>query len=70
MLAPSNSNIPSKLAPKITGIESKKENFADSLGEIPKNIEIEIVAPDLDIPGIIASAWTNPIAKEDRKSVV
>ena len=52
----SNSRMPSKLAPKIIGIESKNENFAASLGAIPRYIDIDIVAPDLDIPGMIANA--------------
>ena len=63
----SNSNILSRLAPKITGIESKKENFAASLGAIPKYTDIVIVAPDLEIPGIIASAWATPTAKDEKK---
>ena len=46
-------NIP---APEITGIDNKNENFADSLGENPKNKEIVMVIPDLDIPGMIANA--------------
>ena len=49
------------------GIDNKKEKFAASLGAIPRYIDIDIVVPDLDIPGIIASAWTNPIAKDEKK---
>ena len=53
-----------KIAPKITGITIKKENFALSLLLFPKNKDVDIVAPDLDIPGKIAKACETPIIRE------
>ena len=50
-----------RIAPNITGITIKKENFAASLLLFPKKIEVHIVAPDLEIPGIMASACDKPI---------
>ena len=58
--------IPSIPAPAIIGIDNKKENFADSFGEKPKNSERVIVIPDLDIPGIIANACPKPITIEEK----
>ena len=52
-------------APAITGTDNKNENFADSLGESPKNKERAIVIPDLDIPGIIAKACPKPITMDE-----
>ena len=43
-------------APKITGIESKKENLKASSFFNPAKIDEAIVLPDLDIPGKIAKA--------------
>ena len=45
-----------EIAPKITGITIKKENSALSLFLFPKNNEVHIVAPDLEMPGKIAKA--------------
>lgn len=42
--------------PKIRGTTIKKENFAEFSLSIPNKTAVEIVAPDLDIPGIIAIA--------------
>ena len=56
VLIDSISKKPRILAPKITGIDSKKENLAASFGGMPKYIHIEMVEPDLEIPGIIAIA--------------
>ena len=53
-----------RIAPKITGITIKKENFAASFLSLPKKIDVQIVDPDLEIPGIIAKAWDIPIIKE------
>ena len=47
--------------PKITGIEIRKENFTASSLFIPKILEVEIVIPDLEIPGKIANAWPKPV---------
>ena len=44
------------IAPNITGITIKKENLAASLLLFPKKSEVQIVAPDLEIPGITAQA--------------
>ena len=47
---------PTSPAPIIIGIDNKKENLADSFGEKPNNNAMEIVIPDLEIPGKIATA--------------
>ena len=44
------------MAPNITGITIRKENLAASLLLFPKKSEVQIVAPDLEIPGITAKA--------------
>ena len=49
------------IAPNITGITIKKENLAASFLLFPKKIEVQIVAPDLEIPGITANACDIPI---------
>ena len=41
-------------APKIAGIERRKENVAAVFLSIPRKIPTEIVDPDLEIPGNIA----------------
>ena len=48
----------------MSGDRESLENFADSLGENPKNKERVMVIPDLDIPGIIANACPKPITTE------
>ena len=45
------------------GIPKRNENLAASLLSHPVKKASEIVAPDLDTPGIIAKAWANPINK-------
>jgi hypothetical protein len=45
-----------KTLPKIRGTTIKKENFAEFSLSIPNKTAVEIVAPDLDIPGTIAIA--------------
>ena len=57
------------LAPKITGIDSKKENLAASFGGIPKYIHMDIVEPDLEIPGIIAIACAIPTKMEEENPI-
>jgi len=54
---------------KISLIESKKENLAASFGGIPKYMHIEIVEPDLEIPGIIAIACTIPTAIDEESAI-
>ena len=49
------------VAPQIAGIASIKENFAASTFLIPSKSAMDIVIPDREIPGKIASAWKIPI---------
>ena len=49
------------VAPKIIGAESKKENRAAAVLLRPKNKPEVIVAPALEIPGIIEKACEMPI---------
>ncbi len=57
-----------KPAPAITGIASKNENRAAFSGEIPNSIAVPIVAPDLEMPGMIAMAccrlYTSDVADD------
>ena len=53
--------MPTKVAPKINGIAIKNENLTDSLILIPNINNIEIVIPDLDIPGNNANIWNKAI---------
>ncbi|GJQ59364.1 MAG: hypothetical protein SCALA701_21650 [Candidatus Scalindua sp.] len=48
------------IAPRIAGIESKKENLAAVSLSMPMKVAAAIVAPALDIPGVIASPCTVP----------
>ena len=50
------SKILSKLAELITGIAARKENLAASSREIPSILAPRMVAPERDVPGIMASA--------------
>jgi len=52
------------VAPSIAGIANKNENFIASSFLIPKINEVEIVEPDLDIPGMIAKPCATPIKIE------
>ena len=56
----------SKNAPVMAGIESRKEKLKASLLSRPHASPQEMVAPDLDIPGIIAIPWAVPIMRELR----
>ena len=58
-----NSSLITSLAifPKIKGTTIKNENLAAFSLSIPNKTEVEIVAPDLDIPGKIAIACEIPI---------
>ncbi|MCL5019521.1 MAG: hypothetical protein M1426_03445 [Patescibacteria group bacterium] len=51
-------------APKIAGIESKNENLKAFILSIPSISPVEIVAPLLEMPGIIAIPWAMPIRIE------
>ena len=53
--------------PNIKGTTIKNENLAAFSLSIPSKTATEIVAPDLEIPGIIAIAWEIPIKSEERK---
>ena len=57
-------NISFNIFPNITGITIKNENLAASFFLFPKNIEVHMVAPDLEIPGIIEIACEIPIINE------
>ena len=48
-------------APLIAGIASKKENRAASFGDKPKKSAAQIVIPLRETPGIMATAWAQPI---------
>jgi len=52
-----------KVAPRITGIDNKKENFAAEFFSMPLAKAAVTVIPDLEIPGIIAKLWKIPINK-------
>ena len=55
-----NSTIAAK---EMEGMPKRKENFAASPLFQPDTKAVEIVIPDLETPGIIASAWERPIKK-------
>ena len=52
------------------GIAKKNENSAATPLETPSNKAPIIVAPDLEVPGIIAKHWKNPIKKPADKGIV
>ena len=55
-------NINSEIAAtEIAGIPRRKEYFAASFLSHPDKSAVEIVIPDLDTPGMIASDWAMPI---------
>ena len=55
-----NSTIAAK---EMAGIPKRKENLAASSLSQPDTRAVEIVIPDLEIPGKIAKAWERPIRK-------
>ena len=55
-------NISCAIFPKINGMTIKNEKRADFSLSTPNNTDVEIVAPDLEIPGIIAIACDIPIS--------
>jgi len=55
-----NSN---RMAPRIAGIERRKENFPESSRSRPQKSPVEMVAPDREIPGMIANPWAIPIMR-------
>ncbi len=48
---------------EIAGMPKRKENFAASPRSHPATRAVEIVTPDLETPGKMASAWKKPIKK-------
>src|SRR5512139_2529984 len=50
-----------RVAPSIAGLESRKENFPESSRSRPQKSPMEIVAPDREIPGIMAIPWAMPM---------
>ncbi len=48
---------------EIAGIPNRKENLAASVLSQPDIRAVEIVTPDLEKPGKIASTWEKPIKK-------
>ena len=54
------------ITPKISGSTIKKENFAELSLSNPSRTDVEIVAPDLDNPGMRAIAWEIPITIEPK----
>ena len=50
-------------ASEIAGMPKRKENLAASPLSQPDIRAVEIVTPDLEIPGRIANAWERPIKK-------
>lgn len=52
--------------PRIAGMARRKENWIALSFDQPKSFAAEIVAPLLEIPGRIATAWNIPIPIESR----
>jgi len=52
------------VAPMIAGMTSKNENVISCFFSRPSNNPVEMVVPDLEMPGIIANACANPIIIE------
>ena len=50
-------------APNMVGIAKKKENSVAALRDNPENIPPTMVAPDRDVPGIIATHCAQPTRK-------
>ena len=48
-------------APAMAGMANKNENLAASSAVRPIIKPVQIVAPERDIPGIMANAWAKPI---------
>ena len=53
----------SKVAPNIAGTDNKNENLSAFPLGIPKKKAVDVVEPERDIPGSIASAWLRPMTK-------
>ena len=57
-------------APKIAGMESKKENRIALFSSRPLRSPAESVVPERDIPGRMATAWARPTRKASGKEGV
>ena len=53
--------------PKISGITIKNENRAAFDLSLPSNTDVEIVAPEREIPGSIAIACATPMMSASQK---
>ena len=56
-----NSN---RVAPSMAGMDRRKENFPESSRSRPQKSPVEMVAPALEIPGMMANPWAIPIIME------
>lgn len=54
-----------RLAPRIAGKDSKKENLKDSSGLTFEKRPVEMVIPEREIPGNTANIWLRPIRNAD-----
>ena len=52
------------ILPNINGTTIRNENLADCARDTPRSNAVDIVAPDLEIPGRIAIAWLTPIIND------
>jgi len=50
-----------RVAPSIAGMERRKENFPESSRSKPQKSPVEMVAPDREIPGMMATPWAIPM---------
>ncbi len=48
------------VAPRIAGMERRKENLAERSRSNPQKRPVDMVAPDREIPGIMAIPWAIP----------
>jgi hypothetical protein len=54
-----------RLAPRIAGKDSKKENLNDSSGLTFENSPVDMVIPEREMPGNTANIWLTPIIMAD-----
>ena len=48
----------------MAGMERRKENFPESSRSSPQKSPVDMVAPDREIPGMMANPWAIPIRTE------
>ena len=53
-----------KVAPRMAGTERRKENLPESSRSSPQKSPVDMVAPDREIPGMMATPWAIPIRTE------